>query len=29
MEDSIEAFELQESVVDMIGISVGVLIFIE
>ena len=29
MEDSIEAFELQESVVDMLGISVGVLIFIE
>ena len=29
MEDSIEAFELQESVVDMIGLSIGVLIFIE
>ncbi|MFK7980912.1 MAG: hypothetical protein AB8G86_13085, partial [Saprospiraceae bacterium] len=29
MEDSIEAFELEESVVDMMGISVGVLFFIE
>ena len=29
MEDSIEAFELQESVVDMIGIQIGVLAFIE
>lgn len=29
MEDSIEAFELQESVVDMIGLSIGVLVFIE
>ena len=29
VEDSIEAFELQESVVDMIGLSIGVLIFIE
>lgn len=29
LEDSIEAFELQESVIDMIGISIGVLFFIE
>jgi len=29
MEDSIEAFELQESVVDMIGLHIGVLVFIE
>lgn len=29
MEDSIEAFDLEESLIEMVGLSVGVLIFIE